>query len=324
MRAALPLLVSVGLIAGLTACAAPDAGQGAAPGTGAIDGCQATPSGALSDAVTVTGEFGAEPEVSFASPTAAITTERTVVIAGSGETAMAGDTVNVDFTIYSGSSGAQLTSTEFTGATTAFRIDANEFLVGLVKTLECSTVGSRVVGVIPPAESWGEAGSAQLGVAPGEDIVFIADLVSIVPPPLERADGAEQPAVAGMPAVALDADGRPTVTLPDAAAPAELQLAVLQLGDGAVVGAGADVTVHYLGVSWDTGEVFDESWARGAPSTFNTNGVIDGFTEALVGQTVGSQVLVVIPPAMAYGTDPAAHALGGQTLVFVIDILGVG
>lgn len=324
MRAALPILVSLGLVAGLTACAAPDAGQGTVPEVTVIDGCQVTGSGAISDAVSVTGEFGAEPEVSFTSPTAVQTTERTVVIEGSGELAVVGDTVHVDFAIYNGSSGALVADTGFSGTTEQFTLDAAQFLEGLVKTLQCSTVGSRVVGVIPPAEAWGEAGSAQLGVAPTDDIVFVADVVSIVPPPLDRADGADQPVVEGMPAIELDADGRPTVTLPDAAAPAELQLAVLKLGEGEVVGDGANVVLHYLGMGWDSGEIFDESWARGEPATFNANNLIPGFTQALVGQTVGSQVLVVIPPELAYGTDPAAHDLGGQTLVFVIDILGLG
>jgi peptidylprolyl isomerase len=94
---------------------------------------------------------------------------------------------------------------------------------------------------------------------------------------------------------------------------------VLTEGDGAVVGDGDSVTVDYLGMSWDTGEVFDESFSK-SPATFATTGVVPGFGAALVGQKVGSTVLVTIPPIYAYGTDPNAAQLGGQTLVFLIDI----
>jgi peptidylprolyl isomerase len=123
----------------------------------------------------------------------------------------------------------------------------------------------------------------------------------------------------------LDADGRPTVTIPDAAPPVELQIALLKKGDGAVVAAGDDVVVHYVGVNWNTKVIFDESWARGTPATFNTNGVIAGFTAALVGQAVGSQVIVIIPPDQGYGAAGSPPDIGGtDTLVFVIDILGLG
>ena len=94
---------------------------------------------------------------------------------------------------------------------------------------------------------------------------------------------------------------------------------MLKEGDGDVVARGDSVTVDYQGTSWDTKTIFDESFTK-EPATFSTSGVIKGFEAAIVGQKVGSTVIVVIPPELAYGTDPAAHELGGQTLVFVIDI----
>ena len=93
----------------------------------------------------------------------------------------------------------------------------------------------------------------------------------------------------------------------------------------AVVADGDDVTVNYQGLNWDTKEIFDDSWAKGSPANFNTAQVVPGFSQALVGQSVGSQVLVVIPPALGYGeAGSSGNALAGQTLVFVIDILGIG
>ena len=80
--------------------------------------------------------------------------------------------------------------------------------------------------------------------------------------------------------------------------------------------------MHYTGVIWATGEVFDSSWTLGEPTSFATTDVIPGFGKALVGQTVGSQVIAVIPPSEGYGEAGSGDLIGGtDTLVFVVDIL---
>lgn len=317
MRVATSLVVTIGLIASLAACttSAPDA---------ADPNCKPVASGAVSEAVKVTGEFGAKPTITFTAPAEVEKTQRTVVIAGDGDTAMAGDTVNVNFSLLNGTTGDEITATEF-GAepTTSFPLDAEQFLVGIVDTITCSTVGSRVVGVIPAADAFGADGSADLGVEPDQGLVFVVDVVSIDPPvvpPLSRADGEDQPATEGFPTVVLDADGRPTVTIPDTAPPTELKIAVLKQGDGAEVQDGDDVVVHYVGMNWASKVIFDESWARGEPAQFNTAQVIPGFTAALVGQKVGSQVIVIVPPDQGYGEGTGDT---NGTIVFVIDILGI-
>ncbi len=323
MRIATTLLVTAGLVVSLAACSTPT--ETADPN------CPVTPSGKVSDSIKVTGDFLTEPKVDFSIPlTAPEETQRSVVIKGDGDTVQQGDTVNVLFSIFSGANSADIAGTDWANETTTeLPVDAAQFLPGIVKTIQCSTVGSRVVGVIPPADAFGEAGSTDLGVGPTDAIVFVVDIESIkaaAEPALPKADGVDQPPVDGLPTVVLADDGRPTVTIPDTAPPTDLQLAVLKKGDGAVVADGDSVTVHYEGLNWTSKEIFDESWARGTPSTFTTSQVIPGFTQALVGQTVGSQVLVVIPPALGYGeaSETNTSPLAGQTLVFVIDILGIG
>lgn len=318
MRAAVPFLLVIGLAATLTACT--PAAENADSRGAASSEC--APSGSASESITVAGEFGAKPEVTFEAPLSVEETERTVISEGDGETVEAGSVVNIDFTMINAETGEEVSTTGHTaGTATPITVDEEQFLTGLVKTVECSRVGSRVVGVIPPADLWGDAGAAQLGVTGEQSLVFVADVVELAEKPLERADGEAQDAPAGFPTVELAEDGAPTITIPDAAPPTELGIAVLQKAEGTVVEDADTVTVHYTGMSWDTGEVFDSSWERGEPTQFPTTGVIEGFQKALVGQNVGSQVIAVIPPAQAYGTDPAAHNLGGQTLVFVVDIL---
>lgn len=319
------LVAAVGLLVTLSACATTDS---------ADPDCTPTPPGTASDSVKVTGDFGALPAVKFDPGIDAPTTERSVVITGDGDTVVEGDTVLVQFSILNGATSVTVNGTSYAeGDEAAFPLDRS-LLPGLVKTLDCSTVGSRVVGVIPPADAFGEAGSSQLDIGATDNIVFVVDIVRVQPaetpapstPVLPKADGVDQPPAAGLPTVVLDDTGRPTVTIPDTAPPTDLKLAVLKKGDGAVVADGDDVTVHYEGLNWTTKEIFDESWARGASANFNTSGVIPGFTQALVGQSVGSQVIVVIPPALGYGEASSTNSnpLAGQTLIFVIDILGIG
>jgi len=317
VRAFPSIVIVAGLVATLAACS---------PANPQLANCDASPSGAASNAVKVSGDFGAKPTIEVGTLVSPSATERTVVIPSDGEAAQAGSTVNVDYTLFNATTGDELDSTPYDGNQLGFTLDET-VIVGIVETIQCTQVGSRVVGVIPPLSGFGEAGSPQLGIGPADDLIFVVDVVSIeapADPPLARADGEDQPATEGFPTVVLDADGRPTVTIPNSPPPAELKIALLKEGSGATVEPGADVTVHYLGINWNTGVIFDESWARGEPATFNTAGVIAGFTAALEGQKVGSQVIVIIPPDQGYGEAGSGPDIGGtDTLVFVIDILGI-
>lgn len=327
MRKAIPFFLTLGVVASLAACAPGDSTTAEQSGD-----CSPTASGSASEAVKTAGDFGAKPEVTIDFPTDVSETQRTVAIAGDGdEVAVEGATANVQFSLYSGATGEELSSTTYDEAGLApFPVDAEQFLVGIVKTIQCSTAGSRVVGVIPPDESFADdAAREQLGVGADDDIVFVVDIVSVdapAPAALPRADGEDQPAEDGFPTVELDDDGRPTITIPSTDPPAELAVAVLKQGDGDTVGENSDVTVHYVGMNWTTGEIFDESWARGTPSTFNTGQVVPGFKAALEGQKVGSQIIAVLPPSEGYGEagNEGAAISGTDTIVFVVDILGIG
>ncbi len=311
-------IVSLALVASLAACTS-------TAGTDA-SGCKPTGPGTLSDSVKVSGTFDTKPTVVITSPLTATATQRTVAIAGTGAVANKGQSVSVQITLYNAATGAVLTSTGYAeNSATTFAMDETKVLPGLVKTIECSPAGSRLVGVIPPADGFGEAGNTQLGVTGSQSFVVVVDVLSIVAPPLPKANGVDQPATPGFPAVVLDAAGRPTITIPDSAPPTDLKIAVLKKGDGAVVPAKSNVVVQYEGINWNTKKIFDESWARGAPSTFNTAQVIAGFTKALEGQKVGSQVIVIVPPAEGYGSAGAGTDIGPtDTIVFVVDIVGLG
>jgi FKBP-type peptidyl-prolyl cis-trans isomerase len=281
------------------------------------------PSGSVAEGVKVSGQFGDEPTIEFSKPLVVESTQRTVEVVGTQRDAFVreNDEVTFDYVLYNGTTGEKLDSTYADGHPASFVANETIYLPGLIKTLMCSAVGDRVTGVVPPGEAFKANGSQHLAVGPGESLVFVVDVISISS---GTANGEPQAPVEGMPTVTLAENGAPTITIPDTEPPAELQIAVLKKGDGAVVGDGDAVRVHYTGMNWNTQVVFDSSWERG-PATFATNQVVSGFGQALVGQTVGSQVLVVIPPELGYGPsggNPNAGIGPDDTIVFVIDILG--
>ncbi|MHB1139088.1 MAG: FKBP-type peptidyl-prolyl cis-trans isomerase [Microthrixaceae bacterium] len=92
------------------------------------------------------------------------------------------------------------------------------------------------------------------------------------------------------------------------------------VGTGAEVGPDATVTVQYSGVAASTGEEFDSSWSRGEAATFPLNGVIQGWSEGLVGMKEGGRRTLVIPPELGYGNGGPAP---GDSLVFTVDVESV-
>ena len=294
---------AVVLLAGCSG-AGGDAATPSASASAAADLCSAAaPSGSASDAVTVDGTVGADSTADFAFPLEIPELQRTVVTEGSGDPVESGQLISYALTAFNADTGEKLGSVGYAeGEILPAQITADN---PLGQVIGCATPGSRVVATFPPSDP-----------NPGE--VYVFDFLDVVP---DAAWGEPQAPVDGLPTVELDDAGAPTITVPDAEAPTEVQLADLKLGDGPVVAPGDTVLVQYTGVKWSDGSVFDSSWDKGAPVSFQTTGVVEGFKQALEGQTVGSQVVVVVPPAFGYGASEG-NALQNETLVFVVDILG--
>jgi peptidylprolyl isomerase len=123
------------------------------------------------------------------------------------------------------------------------------------------------------------------------------------------------------------ADSKPDVTIPGGEPPAQLEVEDLEVGEGATAAPGSNVEVHYVGVSWSTGRQFDASWDRREPFEFRLGAgqVIPGWDRGVDGMRVGGRRRLTIPPDLAYGRQGAGGVIGpNETLVFVVDLLGVG
>ena len=122
------------------------------------------------------------------------------------------------------------------------------------------------------------------------------------------------------------ADTKPDVTIPDGEPPADLVIEDLEVGDGAEAVSGATVTVHYVGHAWSDGKQFDASWDRNDTFAFRLGAgqVIQGWDEGVAGMKIGGRRRITIPPHMGYGDRGAGGVIkGGETLVFVVDLVGV-
>jgi FKBP-type peptidyl-prolyl cis-trans isomerase len=119
---------------------------------------------------------------------------------------------------------------------------------------------------------------------------------------------------------------KPEIDFPGGNPPAELEIKDIWEGDGPEARAGQNVTVHYVGVSFSTGEEFDASWNRNSPFTFPLGGgrVIKGWDQGVQGMKVGGRRQLTIPAHLAYGNQSPTPAIKpGETLIFVVDLLSV-
>ncbi|MGT2424683.1 FKBP-type peptidyl-prolyl cis-trans isomerase [Amnibacterium kyonggiense] len=114
---------------------------------------------------------------------------------------------------------------------------------------------------------------------------------------------------------------KPELDPPAGPAPDRLVVEDVVVGDGAEAQAGGTVTVHYLGVDYETGEEFDSSWSRGQSISFPLGNLIKGWQEGIPGMRVGGRRILTCPPELAYGPAGGGHRLSGRTLIFVIDLL---
>jgi peptidylprolyl isomerase len=195
-------------------------------------------------------------------------------------------------------------------------------------------VGSRVLLVAPPAEAFEQQARAPEGVFPTDSVMFVIDILDAVAPQT-MVDG-KPVAVSADPNLPTVAGGKnPKVTVPKTDPPTALVERLLLEGSGTKVAEGETILAQYVGVNWRDGKRFDSSWdpgrhpfavriARSDPRT-GADGVIEGWVKALVGEKVGSRILVVVPPKLGYGKagNEDAGIKGTDTVVFVIDILGV-
>jgi peptidylprolyl isomerase len=297
---------------------------------GVLAGCGGSSNSSSSSAATVTvsGTFGKAPAVAIPTEKAGSKLDVQTLVHGSGPALARADAFVGNYAIYlwSGTSHKLLQSTfKAGGKPTLF---SGTLLPGLETALIGQKMGSRVLAVIPPKEGFGTRGDAQAGIKGTDTLVFVVDMLKDFSGTASATGQQVSQGGGSLPTVTATAGAAPTIKMPKGNPPKNLTTKVLIKGTGPVVAPGDTVVVQYVGAIWRNGYVFDASWKRSQPFGFtiaaSPSQVIPGWDKGLAGQTVGSRVMLVIPPADGYGKtgSPQAHIKGTDTLVFVVDILG--
>jgi peptidylprolyl isomerase len=277
--------------------------------------------------VTIEGKQGEEPKVTFDGRLDGSEEETEVLVEGDGETVADGDTVSANWWIGNGFTEKEAQSTYTKdGATQSVEL-SDEVLPILREAMIGHQVGDRVVLLTSAQEAYGEMGNPTIGIGNKDSVLAIVDIMdrSETVPALDGPQGEEKTPASWAPTL-IEKDGVITgLDFTDAHEPTgKLIATTLVKGDGAKVKAGQTLTVDYLGQVYDAEKPFDESYS-GEPAEFpiGVGQVIKGWDERLVGRTVGSRVILEIPPADGYGKtgNEQAGIKGTDTLFFVVDIL---
>jgi peptidylprolyl isomerase len=275
--------------------------------------------------VTVAGAFGTTPVVKIPKLDANNKLFVKTVIPGTGATVTKTDAMAANFVLYfwDGNSSS-LKANTFTSNPTVI---GGTMLPGLETALIGQKVGSRVLAVIPPADAYGTSGNSQLGITGTTTLVFVIDVIKSYPGSASAFGTQESDGGGSLPTVTAHPGSAPTLTIPSGNPPSGLVTKTLIKGSGPKLAKGQYVIAQYTGYIWRTKKVFDSSWSSGSPFGFvigaTPEQVISGWDSGLAGQTVGSRVMLVIPPKDAYGSTGASQAgiTGTDTLVFVVDII---
>ena len=295
------------------------------PSSAASSSSSAATNPNANSSVTVTGALGTAPVVKIPKLDADNKLAYKTVIQGTGTPLTKTEAVAANFVLYfwNGTSST-LKANTFTSNPT---IIGGTMLPGLETALIGQKVGSRVLAVIPPSQGYGTSGNSQLGITGSTTLVFVIDLLKSYADTSSASGATESDGGGSLPTVTAHPGSAPTITVPAAKPPAALVTRTLIKGSGPKVAKGQFVIAQYTGYIWRTKKVFDSSWTSGSPFGFVIGAspaqVIPGWDTGLAGQTVGSRVMLVIPPKDAYGSTGASQAgiNGTDTLVFVVDII---
>ncbi len=319
-------LLAAGLIATLSACGGDKAKDpDPSSSTSATESAAAAPmKDGTVEGVTVKGEQGETPKITWAKEGVTATDPvRQVLTKGDGETVQKDDKVFVQLWVGNGTKKKEAYSS-YTGAPQLVTASTTQTLAVLADAIIDQPVGSRLLVAQSVSGAFGESGQADIGLKPDDTAVLVIDITGKL---LDGPKGAKQDPAAWAPKVEASGDIPTALDFSDTPKPSgDFEITTLIKGKGPKLQKGDHVYVNYLGQVYDGKEPFDQSYNRGTPFDFDLGGgsVIKGWDQGLVGVTVGSRVILQVPPDWGYGKkgNGSAGIAGTDTLYFVVDVLG--
>ena len=275
------------------------------------------------DTASVSGDVGTDATIKFDGEVTDSAQTTKVLEEGDGDTVTQGDSLILQTVIADGTTQKTVASSYTDHQPQVVSLSSSVQKLFL-DALSGKTIGSRVAVYAPADAIFGSSGNAQLGISQKDPILIVFDLIG---KPVAKPDGKQHAAPSWFPKVektkgvvsGLNFKGTPK---PDG----KLHASTVFDGTGPVVEKGQTLFARYLGVVYGGTKPFDENFSGTDPAAFQIGAgkVIAGWDKSLVGQHVGSEVLLAIPPADGYGKQgsPQAGIKGTDTLYFVVDIVG--
>ncbi len=236
---------------------------------------------------------GGKPVVDVPEGDAPVELEIIDLVDGTGKVAASGDFLSMHYVGVFHADGEQFDASWDRGATFDFRLGQGQVIQGWDDGIVGMAEGGRRLLSIPSEQAYGS--SERGGIPADSALVFVVDLVSVLSPP----------------------------TVENAPAPVtELEVTVVDAGDGAEIMSGDILEMHYVAMAQNTGEIFDSSWDRGQAIQLQigTGQGLAAWDEGLIGKNVGDTVRLVIPEIE--GVDPTIDGSTIITEVTIVSILG--
>ncbi|MFE9451303.1 FKBP-type peptidyl-prolyl cis-trans isomerase [Streptomyces sp. NPDC006739] len=278
-------------------------------------------------AITAGAKFGEKPTVAKGSGDPSKDLAVRTVIAGGGRTVVENDFVQAHYLGQIWASGKVFDNSYDRKRPLVMQLAQGSLIDGWRYGLAGRKVGSRVEMAVPPALGYGPQGNAQAGIKGTDTLVFVVDLLDSFNSKSAAKGRPVAQSDASLPKVGTNTDGSaPSVDIPKASAPKTLVSQYVLEGDGDVVKADQTILCQFKGVVWESGKTFEATYGSGRLSQFaveQMQQIVKGLAEGVTGKKVGSRVLIVVPPDLAYGDKPPAGGVvkKGSTLVFAVDIL---
>jgi peptidylprolyl isomerase len=280
----------------------------------------------VEDKVKVSGDYGEKPTITIDSPLKVQETSSWTTQNGNGDKVGSDATTILGLTLADARTGKTVISTHDQGQHPLEVKLGDQVFPSLAQSLVGKSADSRVVVASTPDDAYGDTGAPQIGIKAGDSIVMVADVLSTDPTKiLDGPTGATRTPPKTAPKLLQSGNDLTGLDFTGLKKPTKFQAILLRQGTGPEIETPDRIAADYLGQVWGAKQPFDSSYGKEpARYSIGLGGVIKAWDQGLAGVKEGARVMLICPPDTAYGKASQPGIPANSTLVFVIDVLGVG
>jgi peptidylprolyl isomerase len=278
------------------------------------------------DRIEVSGDFGSKPVIEIDSPLKVSETTAWTTEEGSGDRVGTDSTTILGLTLADARTGKTVLSTGEPGQQPLELSLTDQIFPALARSLVGKAAQTRVVVASTPEDGYGPQGAPQLGIRAGDSIVLVADVLATDPTSvLDGPTGASRRPPPSAPKVEESGGSPIGIDFAGLREPKQFGAITLREGTGPAIGSPDRIVADYVGQVWGAKKPFDNTHGKETPGfSVGLGGVIKCWDRGLPGLKEGARVMLICPPDTAYGKAGRPGIPPDSTLVFLIDVRGVG